>query len=369
MLEAIFHPFPSPHVLLHSAPIPTPPSSYLLIRVHAASSNPKDYSHPRSLSLSLNSGDDLSGTIAALGPSCPPSFHLGDRVTALHPMLSPGGAYADYALAPTATSCHIPESMSFEEAATIPLVSATAALTLFRRQGMPAPWMGKVAQPTPLIIYGASSSLGTFAVKLARLAGIHPIVAIAGANARYVEKFLDGEKGDVLLDYRVGGEELIAKVASHLGSLGLKAHHAFDCISEKGSWVPVSRMLDPAPGYGVRNILSVVSGAERYDEEEIPKGVEVVYTYVGTVHSGAYLPRMPKQASKGDAEGDTEFGRVFFEWLEGALHRGEFEGHPFEVVPGGLGGVEEGLRRLRMGEAGGKKMVYRIEETERGSVE
>lgn len=369
MLEAIFHPSPTPHVLLQTTSTPTPPTSYLLICVHAASSNPKDWQHPTSLHRALNSGDDLSGTITALGPNIPPSsnFHIGDRVAAFHPMLNPAGAYAEFALAPAATTCHIPDSISFEEAATIPLVSATAAVTLFRRQGLSPPWeekRGWGTTATPLIVYGASSSLGTFAVKLARLAGVHPIVAIAGSNAAYVAKFLDKEKGDLLLDYRVGGTRLISRVGSHLHFLGLKAHHAIDCISADASWVPVSQMLDPSPGEGVRNILSVVSGAERYDESDIPTNVEVVYTYVGSVHTGTYLPRMPKRLPEEDVKGDVEFGEEFFGWLEGALRRGEYEGHPLEVVPGGLAGVEEGLRRLRLGETGGRKMVYRVEETE-----
>lgn len=367
MLEAIFQSFPKPHVLLQETSIPIPPPKCLLIKVIVASSNPKDWQHPTSLRRSLNSGDDLAGTIAALGPDNPTSFKVGDRVAAFHPMLSPGGAYAEYALAPAATICHIPDLTSFEEAATIPLVSATAALTLFRRQGLPSPW-SKTSQnssQTPVIIYGASSSLGTFAVKLAKLSNIHPVIAIAGSNASYVSNFLDSAKGDMLLDYRVGGSQLISQVRLHLDSLGLEAHHAFDCISEHDSWVPLSQMLDPISSDGVRNVLSVVSGAQKYDSPEIPMGVEVVYTYVGSVHTGAYPPQMPKQAPKEDAKGDPEFVEEFFGWLEGALERREYEGHPFEVVPGGLGGVEEGLRRLRMGEAGGKKMVYRIEENDR----
>jgi NADPH2:quinone reductase len=355
MLEAIFHPFPKPHVLLQNVSIPVPPPKYLLIKVIVASSNPKDWQHPTSLKRSLNSGDDLAGTVAALGPDVPSSFKVGDRVAAFHPMLTPGGAYAEYALAPATTTFHIPDSLSFEEASTIPLVSATAAVTLFRRQCLPPPWRKRSSQPpspTLLIIYGASSSLGTFAIKLAALSNIHPIIAIAGSNAAYTSKFLDTTKGDILLDYRIGSSQLIAQVKSHLDSLGLKAHHAFDCISEHESWIPISQMLDPSPVSSIKNILSVVSGSQNYSSPEIPSNVEIIYTYVGSVHTGAYLPHMPKQPAKEDVVGDPAFIENFFKWLEGALRKGEYEGHGFEVVEGGLAGVEEGLRRLRVGEGG-----------------
>ena len=368
MLEAIFHPFPKPHVVLQNASIPVPPPNYLLIKVVVASSNPKDWQHPTSLQRSLNSGDDLAGTVAALGSDVSSLFKVGDRVAAFHPMLTPGGAYAEYALAPAATTFHIPETTSFEEASTIPLVSATAALTLFCRQGFPSPWTQRGNQtpsPTPLIIYGASSSLGTFAVKLATLSNIHPIIAIAGSHATYISKFLDTTKGDILLDYRVGPAQLISQVKSHLDSISLKAHHAFDCISEHDSWTPLSQMLSPTPPSSdssstIKNILSVVSGAENYDSPKLPADVDVVYTYVGSVHTGVYRPQMPKQPAKEDVVGDPTFIEEFFRWVEGALQRGEYEGHLFEVVEGGLAGVQEGLRRLRMGQAGGRKMVYRV---------
>jgi NADPH:quinone reductase len=363
MLEAVFHPLPTAHVELQTVPIPIPPAKYLLIKVAVAASNPKDWGHPTSLKLSINSGDDLAGTVAAVGIDVPSAFHIGDRVAAFHPMLTPGGTYAEYALAPAATTFHIPDGLSFEEASTIPLVSMTAAVTLFQRQHLPTPWTKSERTPTPLIIYGASSSLGSFAIKLARLANIHPIIAIAGSGASYLSKFIDTARGDILLNYRDGMNQVIPQVKSHLESLGsLEAHHAFDCISTHDTWVPLSKMLTPSSSS--RSLLSVVSGTQKYDSPDIQPGVEIVYTYVGTVHSGAYLPRMPKQALAMEASEDPTFAEEFFKWLEGALQRQEYEGHPFEVVPGGLGGVDEGLRRLITGKTGGKKMVYRISETD-----
>jgi hypothetical protein len=47
-----------------------------------------------------------------------------------------------------------------------------------------------------------------------------------------------------------------------------------------------------------------------------------------------------------------------------ALSKGSFEGHPFKVIPGGLGGVESGLRDLKGGKNKGDKFVYRTAETE-----
>jgi NADPH2:quinone reductase len=66
--------------------------------------------------MSVNSGDDIAGTVHALGKDAEKTgeFHIGDRVAAFHPMLTPGGAYAEYAVAPEHTVFHLPSNISFE---------------------------------------------------------------------------------------------------------------------------------------------------------------------------------------------------------------------------------------------------------------
>jgi NADPH:quinone reductase-like Zn-dependent oxidoreductase len=271
-------------------------------------------------------------------------------------MGKPYGAYAEYAIAPEHTTLLIPDTMSFEEASTIPLVSLTAALTLFRRQGYTAPWQSDAQernQKRPLLVYAATTSLGTYAIKLAELAGIDPIVAIGGGNSDHVKRFLKSPQ-DVFLDYRTGMESLKENVRYLAEERHLQLQNGIDAFSEHDSWVHVSQMLQG----GSR--LSVFSGARNYDEEVIPKDVDIIYTFVGTAHEGKYRPSMPKQPSVEDAQGDVEFAGEFFVWLEEMLRQGKYSGHPLEVITGGLNGVSEGLNRLRKGQAGGKKLVYQI---------
>lgn len=325
----------------------------VLIKVHAAASNPKDWIHLVLRDVSLNSGDDLAGTVAAIGSDVR-KVQIGDRVAAFHPMGEPYGAYAEYAVAPAHTTFKISESIGFEEASTIPLVSLTAAITLFRRQGFTAPWEPKDAgkNNVPLLVYAATSALGTFMIKLAKMAGIGPIIAIGGGSSTYLKTLLDEQ--DVFLDYRSGLDKVKQGVYRTTKDRKLALTHAVDAISEKESWVGVSQMMDGG-------ILSVFSSVNRYDDAEIPGNVQVLYTYVGTGHEGAYRPGMPKQPSAKAARGDVQFAGEFFNWLEVVLQQGKFSGHPFEVIPGGLDGVAEGLTRLRNGQARGKKLVYQID--------
>jgi NADPH:quinone reductase-like Zn-dependent oxidoreductase len=262
-------------------------------------------------------------------------------------------AYAEYAVAPAHTTFKVPKNMSFEEASTIPLVSLTAAISLFRRQGFAAPWEPEDADKTgkPLLVYAATSALGTFMIKLAKLARVGHITAIGGGSSTYLKTLLDAQ--DVFLDYRLGMDKVKQDVLRTVEDRKLTLMHAVDAFSEKGSWVGVSQMMHGG-------ILSVFSGANRYADAGIPGNVQILYTYVGTGHEGAYKPGMPKQPSAEDAHGDVQFAGEFFNWIEAALQQGKFSGHPFEVVPEGLDGVAEGLNRLKNGQARGKKLVYRI---------
>lgn len=106
--------------------------------------------------------------------------------------------------------------------------------------------------------------------------------------------------------------------------------------------------------------LSVVSGARKYDEAEIPSGIKIVYTYVGSAHSGAYKPGMPKQPDGAEVKDDPEWVYVFLRYVARMLDDGRVTGHPWEVVEGGLEGVEKGLMMLKEGRARGVKYVYRI---------
>lgn len=340
--------------------VPLPSSlapNEVLIKVHAAASNPKDWIHPFATGASINSGDDLAGLVVAVG-SAVSRFSAGDKVAAFHPMGRPYGAYAEYAVAPEHTTFHVPENVSFEEASTIPLVSATAALTLFRRQGYTPPWEPRAMVENkargPLLIYAATTSLGTYATKLAKAAGIGPIIAIGGGNSTYLKTLLDSERGDVFLDYRSGMENVKDRVKQLVQERAWTLKNGLDAFSAGETWVHVSQMLHAG------GTLSVFSGVNRYDEPTIPSDVTVVYTFVGTAHDGRYRPSMPRQPNAEGVKGDVEFTGRFFGWVEEMLKEGTFEGHPFELVPGGLEGVEDGIERLRNGSAGGKKLVYQV---------
>lgn len=217
----------------------------------------------------------------------------------------------------------------------------TSAIGLYLRLGLPEPWQ-PATEPIPLVVYGASSAVGTYAIQLALRSNIHPIICVAGrAKDDHVEKLIDRSRGDTIVDYRDGDEAVVAGLKKALGAEGLPPLlHAFDAVSEKGSYVNVSKVL--AKGGKITLVLP-----EKEEYGKIPEGIEKSLTSVGSVFKDA-----------------KDFGFVFFRYMAWGLAQGWFRGQRQEVVPGGLGGIEKALQNLKDGKASAVKYVFRIAETE-----
>lgn len=327
-----------------------------------------------------NTGDDVAGIVQVVGPGVT-EFKVGDRVAAFHEMMKPHGSFAEYAVVEAHTTFHIPEETSFEEAATIPLAGMTAVIglvspaplltvlhhsysicisfprtdkTQYARLGLPEPW-ASVHAVRPLaeggvVIYGAATAVGAFAIKLLVLANVHPIIAVAGRASSYVESLIDRSKGDTIIDYRGGDEKVVQELKAAIPS-GKKLLYAFDAVSEHNSYQNIVQVLDP------EGHLTLVLPGKEY--EGIPKSVKMTMTTVGSAHG---QPVASSSLAKSDDLSALAF--AWFRLFGQGLKQGWFSGHPFEVVPGGLAGVETGLKNLLEGKASAVKYVYRVEETE-----
>jgi NADPH:quinone reductase-like Zn-dependent oxidoreductase len=82
---------------LIDSPIPVPGPDELLIRVMAATANPKDWKASEQLGLTSNPGDDMAGIVEAVGSDVFES-NPGDHVAALHRAFTPHGSFTEYSL-------------------------------------------------------------------------------------------------------------------------------------------------------------------------------------------------------------------------------------------------------------------------------
>ena len=215
MLAWRVHEFGPPDVMnLERVPCPDPGPGEVLVRVRAVGVGPWDAwiragksALPRPLPLTL--GSDLAGTVVALGPGVS-GLAIGDEVFGVTNSQFLG-AYAEYAAATAGMLTKKPGSLTYAEAASIPVVAVTAWRALFDHARLEA---GQT-----VVIHGAAGNVGAYAVQLARRARLR-IIATAGAkDTDYVwslgadqmldyhtQRFEDEVKGaDAVLDL-VGGE-------------------------------------------------------------------------------------------------------------------------------------------------------------------
>ena len=214
---------------IEEVPTPVPADDEVLVRVRASTVSQSD-THLRAANPFIwrffvglrrpkirTLGVEFSGEVAAVGASVR-EFHVGDRVFG-----GPRGfgAHAEFiCLKESGPIAHMPAGMSFEDAAAVcdGTNEALAALRAARiREGM------------RIAIYGASGSLGTAAVQIARHDGAH-VTAIC--NTKNVE-LVRSLGADEVVDYTVedftrnadGFDAIIdavGKYAYHWGRRGLR---------------------------------------------------------------------------------------------------------------------------------------------------
>ena len=237
----------------------------------------------------------------------------------------------------------------YPEAATLPLAAMTAAIGLYAELKLPPPWTPTTnsddkqekqqQQVLPLVVYGAASAVGAFAIQFAQKSDIHPIIAIAGRGEKFVETLIDRSKGDTIVDYRKGDDAVVQGIRDALK--GKKLCYAFDAITEHNSYVNIAQVLERGKDVGHLTVVLPIK-----EKEEVLQGFDKTTTYVGKVH-GDY----------------KDFGFVYFRAMGYGLQQGWLRAHPQEVVEGGLAGIEGALKNLKEGKVSAVKYVFRIADT------
>jgi NADPH:quinone reductase-like Zn-dependent oxidoreductase len=171
------HEFGPPNVMrFERVPRPNPGRGEVLLKVEAAGVGPWDGWIRAGKSavqqpLPLTLGSDLSGEIIVVGPGVS-DLRVGGQVYGVtNPRFV--GAYAEYALASAAMVSRRPTSLTYIEAASVPVIAVTAWQALFDQAHL------KAGQT--VVIHGAAGNVGAYAVQLARRAGVRTI-ATAGTD-------------------------------------------------------------------------------------------------------------------------------------------------------------------------------------------
>ena len=196
MHAILYHRYGPPDVVEYTdVEKPSPGPDEVLIRVHAASVNPYDwhflrgtpsfirlftgFGKPKSPRL----GADVAGIVEAVGPRIT-RFKPGDAVFG-----TCKGAFAEYACAPEKSLALMPENLTFQQAASIPIAGITAL------QGLRD--CGRLKPQQRVLINGAAGGVGTFAVQIAKSFGAHVTGVCSTRNLELVRSI----GADGVIDY------------------------------------------------------------------------------------------------------------------------------------------------------------------------
>jgi len=173
---------------------PEPKVDEVLIEIHAAAVNPIDWKlrygyleDKFAFDFPIVLGWDAAGIVTEVGGNVS-SFKEGDRVF-VRPELTNRGTYAEYTTAKADLIAEIPENISFEEAAAVPLAGLTAYQCLVD--------VGKLESGNKVLIHAGAGGVGSFGIQIAKNMGAY--VATTGSTKNV--EFLKSLGADEVIDY------------------------------------------------------------------------------------------------------------------------------------------------------------------------
>lgn len=221
---------------LTEQPTPKVGPDSVLVRVRAASVNPVDWKvragyldEIMDVTFPAVPGWDVAGVVERVGLDTP-EYQVGDEVYGyVRRDWVQGGTFAEYVAAPVRTLARKPSTLSFEEAAAVPLAGLTAFQAI-RRAG--------VRDGQTVLVHAAAGGVGAFAVQIARSVGARVIGTASARNHEYLRdlgaepvEYGDGladrvralvpDGIDVVLDF--GGDDLVETSKALLADGGVVA--------------------------------------------------------------------------------------------------------------------------------------------------
>ncbi|GLB42901.1 putative zinc-binding oxidoreductase [Lyophyllum shimeji] len=332
---------PGNTAVVADVPVPEPAANEIRIKVHSLALNPVDalyVAHPVAPPGRVV-GSDISGTVEKVGENVT-QWSVGDRVAGFLQGATSGnprpGAFAEFATLQADLAIRIPASVSFEEAATLPLCSLTAAQALFIRLGLHAPFSHAIdaekdmGESPAILIYSAATSVGLFAVELARTARTatgKPYRIFATASTKHHQRLLNsGVEG--VFDYRSPAwPEDVYKASGGIAG-------ALDCISEDDSAAKISQTFRESGG-----TIAVIRQSA-WHREGFKDKVTAVYSAVWSglgheiLYNGGTIPASPSWRA---------FTVEFFKFLSAGSptdpSRFPISPLPTRLMPGGLSNI------------------------------
>ena len=196
--------------------------------------------------------------------------------------------------------------------------------------------------------------MGAYAVKLARLSNIHPIIAVAGGGGTAISSLLDKDKGDLLIDYRQFSQ---SGLVEELHRVAPQVKYILDAISILDTVNLLGQVVDPSSG-----AIGIVLNLDT--PSQIDAGIKIPLVFAPALWEPSANDIGFLDSAGSENAGLKAFGYQYYHYLAYALSRNLIASHPSELIPGGLNGIPTALKNLRDGKNSGLKYLFKIAETE-----
>ena len=242
MKAIALHQYGGPEVLKYEdVPRPEPKEDQILVRVIAAGVNPVDgmirsgmFAKYEKTVFPIILGADIAGVVEKAGSKIT-KFKASDPVFA-YVSLKNGGGYAEYAVTTEVEAAAKPKSLSYVEAAAVPVVALTAWQALIET--------AKLSAGQTVLIHGGSGGVGTFAIQIAKARGAKVIATASTANQDLLKQL----GADVAIDYtKQKFEDVATDVDVVLDSVGKDTlARSYGVVKKGGFIVSIVGRPDPA---------------------------------------------------------------------------------------------------------------------------
>lgn len=231
--------------------IPDLKEGEVLVKIKAAGVNPVDevvlngtYKDMMPHKLPVIPGWDMAGVIEERGHAAR-RFEVGDEVYAYarRPEVK-WGTFAEYIVIPESYLSNKPGSISFEEAAAIPLAGLTAYQALYEAGGL--------KEGQTVLILGASGGVGSYAIQLAKARNAKVIGVASKENHEYMRSL----GADHCIDYH---DRDVGEATKEIFSEGVDL--IFDCTSGKS----MKESIKALKGEG--KMVSILTQKEDIEED------------------------------------------------------------------------------------------------------
>lgn len=311
---------------------PSPGPDEILIETKAVAFNPVDYyqrdlGRPATLVYPAVLGSDIAGIVAKVGSNVSDGPSVGSRVLALatsyyHDGLADYGAAQKYTLTGFECVTPLPDAISFEEGAMLPLAALTA-LSAYTTLGISLDTKYTAEDRQGFLVWGGSSSVGSLAVQTAKALGFTVYATAGPKNLEYVRKL----GADAVFDYK--SADVVSQITRKAKEDGIHLRTAHVIVND--SLQQTLDVLKQTKGDGP---AKVAHAPLLPPDAPALEGTEIKFTFP---------PTDP------DAR-NSHVDQCFRIWLNDALRSGVVVPSPrLQIVSGGLEGVNDALDMLRAG--------------------